>query len=641
LLAYKSPAQQAESGDTPESRVVLAKAEDIFVVDNMNYGRMFPVLRAPHETDLEDFYILLGSRFISKEVEKRFEIVGRATSGTSRTVALMERIKERAPLLVSPYVTSRPLVPRAAAVLDPGHLEVFEADDLIAVYKLLKMERRQRVTCCAKPLGGRKKNALYVLNPFDFFDAGQSIGELILERCQLEDSFFIASLLEAPLDQLRARGFPVDRVLKPPEPIPEVLPSSKKAEAKEKVTQSNANQMAPAVKHQSVPDPTVDKATATGLEDDSPLASTRRVSENAVGSGGQSANSPSPNEKADDIDPVLSRDEIIEMCKQMFPDVDDAFLRTRLGPNPSLDDVRKLANEMASGNYEKIHASSDSVPSVAKPSKKGRTGIRKKLGRALGNFRGSSAAGDTNIEAPQNMPVQSSASSGTQSEPSSERRPGADSGPVAPESDASSHRNMCDMLRQTLAKKTAPVNSKGIETSDTLLTNIPKELDRGTTCEVVPSQSLKPFPGHRGDGRTHNGIPVFSTRKSLDSEAFLSSHQDTVESFSLVLKRLGEVYELNSNSIALFHDPTGGTIAFNAGGSLHFNVRFFYSLHYMQGKKESFDCYSFWYVTYGHELAHNLVTGHGREHGFYTESYVSLYLPRFLSLMGTLPLGSS
>jgi hypothetical protein len=207
---------------------------------------------------------------------------------------------------------------------------------------------------------------------------------------------------------------------------------------------------------------------------------------------------------------------------------------------------------------------------------------------------------------------------------------------VAPEHDAANHDNMCNMLQRS-AGSSAPVNQKGVESSDTLLTDIPKELDRGTTCEVVPGQNLKPFPGQRGDGRAHNGIQVFSARNHPDSENFLQANHDAVESFSLVLKRLSDVFDLPADSIAIFHDPTGGTIAFNASRSLHFNIRFFFSLHYLQGKHESYDCYSYYYVTYAHELAHFLVSAHNKEHGFYTENYASMYLPKFLEMINTLP----
>jgi hypothetical protein len=108
-----------------------------------------------------DFYTLIGSKFISKEVQKRFEIVGRASKNTELAQALRKRIAERTPLLVSPHVTSRPLVANAASMLDTTRLTLFEADGLLAVFTLGTSERRQRTTCCARQLD-KKRNAMYV-----------------------------------------------------------------------------------------------------------------------------------------------------------------------------------------------------------------------------------------------------------------------------------------------------------------------------------------------------------------------------------------------------------------------------------------------------------------------------------------------
>lgn len=167
LLAYKAPLDEIKGGKTEATNFQLAKAEDIYVIDNSFFGRMFPVLKAPHESDLEDFYCLIGSKFISKEVNKRFEIVGRAVRNTDMVQALAERIEQRTPLLLSPHVTSRPLVPNAESILDRNKLSLFHADGLLAVFSLGRSERRQRTTCCYRPLD-RKKNAMYVTTDFDW-----------------------------------------------------------------------------------------------------------------------------------------------------------------------------------------------------------------------------------------------------------------------------------------------------------------------------------------------------------------------------------------------------------------------------------------------------------------------------------------
>lgn len=55
LLAYslKTGERKDDDSSLDSSTYHLAKAQDIFIVDNSVFGRMFPVDRAPHESDLE------------------------------------------------------------------------------------------------------------------------------------------------------------------------------------------------------------------------------------------------------------------------------------------------------------------------------------------------------------------------------------------------------------------------------------------------------------------------------------------------------------------------------------------------------------------------------------------------------------
>ena len=85
----------------------------------------------------------LGSQYISKAVDRRFEVVGNPKTNTELTNALQERLRERGPLLVSPIVTSRPLVVGAASILDEKRLEVYQAANLMAVFTLGTISRRK------------------------------------------------------------------------------------------------------------------------------------------------------------------------------------------------------------------------------------------------------------------------------------------------------------------------------------------------------------------------------------------------------------------------------------------------------------------------------------------------------------------
>jgi hypothetical protein len=206
---------------------------------------------------------------------------------------------------------------------------------------------------------------------------------------------------------------------------------------------------------------------------------------------------------------------------------------------------------------------------------------------------------------------------------------------VSPASDAASQKNLESMLQHTVGQSAA-VDRNGLEAPESHLLSVPEELDRGETCEAIPAQSLSPFAGTNGSGQSSNGIRVFFARGNVESERFLWENLEAVECFAVVLERLCHVFGLEKFAIAIFHDPSGGTIAFNSNRALHFNVRFFYALHYLPGKAFSAECYSYWFVTTAHELAHHVVSAHNKEHGFYTESYVALYLPKLVALLSSI-----
>jgi hypothetical protein len=98
-------------GNIQKAQFVLARAEDIYVVDNSFLRRQFSMLVSPMEQQLEDFYHMIGSRYVSEVVKKQYEVKGRNQRDTTLTRKFASRISERRPLLLSPSVSSRPLVP--------------------------------------------------------------------------------------------------------------------------------------------------------------------------------------------------------------------------------------------------------------------------------------------------------------------------------------------------------------------------------------------------------------------------------------------------------------------------------------------------------------------------------------------------
>mmetsp|Transcript_11096 Transcript_11096/g.15635 ORF Transcript_11096/g.15635 Transcript_11096/m.15635 type:complete len:913 (+) Transcript_11096:45-2783(+) len=619
LLAYKV-VEEDDDGESNKGgsirKTQLAAAVDIYIVDNSFFGRMFPVLQAPHESDLEDFYCRLGSKYISKGVQKNFEVLGGFKEGTPLALQLAERLNERRPLLVSPSITSRPLLSNASTILEEKNLVIAQANDLKAVYSLGSSVRNQRITCCAKAAKGQR-NVLFVTKDFDWFDVGYAIGALILQRCQLEDAFFIGSLLEAPLDQLRARGFPVDRILRPVEPV---------------------------ILTEEPPEPQPPAPTSV------PRAETQTQAT-------KSTKEQKPTDEDDDgFECIL---------QQMFPDCSPEYIQALLGSDADLEKLQRVADELAKGNYPKKNTSEgneigkaiekDSPTKIPPPAQKAnkksdkegdlekKSKFGKRLSRALTGRKGNSSP-DKKPQA--DTPVggmDASANGDHQLPPRTEAVHGNpsmngqnDGQPKRPEDDAADNSRMESLLEQTVGTSNK-VNPRGINSAETHLTHIPHGHDRPDQgCEVIPSQHIKPFSGPYRTGKTRKGVRVFFSRQHPQSEAFLHENFHAVETFADVLEALCNIYSLQMKSVCIFHDPAGSTIAFNSNRSLHFNVRFFYSLHYTKNRQNSSECYSYWFTTMAHELAHHLAAGHNKEHGFYTESYITMYLPKLANFLAEL-----
>jgi len=460
---------------------------------------------------------------------------------------------------------------------------------------------------------GGKKNRIFVTSDLDMFDAGMAIGDMILQRCQLEDAFFISSLLEAPLDQLRARGFPVDRIIKQPEPV--VVPEPKHPPPAPVPVPTMAA-MPPPVASAAKSTPTNHKhTTAAGPRHDDPSESSTA----------------SDTTKAD-------------ILMQMFPDADRAFVEAALGSNPSVEDVRSLAEKMAAGNYPKsddhseaateatstnasMTGSSQQSPQSSTTKKKS---MRKRLGRAFNGLRGSTSG----VTAPTPQATGIRGTGGGFAPPGNEVH--ETRAPVPPADDANT-QDALDRMLENSVKTTTQVQQRDIDSHETKLTSIPQELDQGESCEVIPGHSLKPFLGPLGNGRTHNGITVFSSKAHSSSEEFLAENEMSLIFFAEVLENLCvKVFGLKLNTIAIYHDPAGKSIAFNSNRSLHFNFRFFHALHFLQNKHQTSECYAYWFVTQCHELSHNFVSAHNKEHGFYTEAFSTKYFPKLAALLHTL-----
>lgn len=99
-----------------KAQFVLARAQDVFIIDNSFLRRQFSMLVSPMEQQLEEFYNMLGSRYVSEVVNRDYEVNGRVQRGIPLTTQFASRVSERRPLLLSPSVSSRPLAPNGKSM---------------------------------------------------------------------------------------------------------------------------------------------------------------------------------------------------------------------------------------------------------------------------------------------------------------------------------------------------------------------------------------------------------------------------------------------------------------------------------------------------------------------------------------------
>lgn len=98
-------------------------------------------------------------------------------------------------------------IPKSAdKLLSDEYLDIVEVDSIDAKYTFDRASKSIPTTSCAKPTSD-KKTTIYITHDFDWFDVGTTIGSLILLRCQLEDAFFLASLMEVSLCALMSIWF--------------------------------------------------------------------------------------------------------------------------------------------------------------------------------------------------------------------------------------------------------------------------------------------------------------------------------------------------------------------------------------------------------------------------------------------------
>ncbi|KAL2118426.1 hypothetical protein VTJ04DRAFT_8086 [Mycothermus thermophilus] len=186
-------------------------------------------------------------------------------------------------------------------------------------------------------------------------------------------------------------------------------------------------------------------------------------------------------------------------------------------------------------------------------------------------------------------------------------------------------QNLLNAIRSTRPHGSSHVFSPPHQTTVT---------EQSSYCDSAPAQNIALA------AEAPRGMRVYVARELLepggaahDRARFVASKAEGIKRFEGVLRDVAAVYGLSEKVMHMFYDEKGGTIAFNFGGSMFCNLRFWEQLHHAGGNEGMgrVEAVAWWWVVVAHELAHCLVGPHGAEHSYYTECFIQQYFPKMMA----------
>lgn len=155
----------------------------------------------------------LGSSWLSKQVKDVITPIG-PVQETVQAHELQKLIHERASLLLydgQHLRNTQEIVPNSDKLLK--NLKVYEVSEIEQSRNFLGIVKKQKTTACMLADRESKRFILYTCPDLDYFDVASSLSRIIFKKPRLNDSLLLSTLLSTSLENLRRKGFPVDRIL--------------------------------------------------------------------------------------------------------------------------------------------------------------------------------------------------------------------------------------------------------------------------------------------------------------------------------------------------------------------------------------------------------------------------------------------
>ncbi|SPN97592.1 related to NUO-14 NADH2 dehydrogenase (ubiquinone) 14K chain [Cephalotrichum gorgonifer] len=541
LLAWKTVVSGAkEDVDLDEDEAVLkqyqlAAPSQIVVPDDFISYRIFQelLLCAPEDEALENFYMALGARPLTRLVQEDLNM-GPQVDKKDRSTKLRKHVIERAKIFLHEYASDKKEIIRRDAKWLEKNLTVTIVQSISLRRRLQNHNKSHSEKRSAASNDSRDGCILYVTadGQLDMYQIGQAMCPVLLKRHSQQSYLFFEPFLTLDLLGLRSRGYNVERILRAKEAQARVAEEERRKvleEERKRIREREAEW----VKSQN-----------------ETIAATAREEE---------------------------RGKELKKQRDSLPAMPGAF-----------------------GNDDDDDGTSPNLPWV----KKGR-GLFESLTRRFGLDEQPDSA-DTPRGPTPTPPVASGSGSGSQPQPG------------RPEGTVTNPALVLENLVNAVGAS-RPYGSNELYSQP----QVNEVKEQSTYCDSTSSKDIV-FAAEAS-----NRMKVFVDKKLQGpvADRLLATNGAAVNAFASMLVEVGAIYNVSPSVLHIFHDEEGLTIAFNKGGAMFFNLRFYLQLHAggMASPMGRSRAMVWWWVVMAHELAHNLVLAHTAEHSYYTESFIQEY----------------
>ncbi|KAL8771283.1 MAG: hypothetical protein Q9209_003188 [Squamulea sp. 1 TL-2023] len=184
-------------------------------------------------------------------------------------------------------------------------------------------------------------------------------------------------------------------------------------------------------------------------------------------------------------------------------------------------------------------------------------------------------------------------------------------------------------LTQKALQTTRPHTSSTLRSEP----SVHKVEEMHTTCDAKPGMNVV-YTGQASNLRVFLDDEVLEA--GTTPQNFMKANHRGLEHFTSVLQDCASVYKIPQDSLQIFYDAEGTTMAFNQNKSLFFNYRYFQRDHLRMLEQGNKDLpVRHWATTMAHELSHNIEVDHNVRFQNVFQALIETHIPSIADVART------